>query len=296
MINYFTDPDAMNLPWCESPFFYKLRDSMLSSGSITEQQAEQATFFHEQGYLVLDLELDPTWLDELVAELDEQIMKGAIKTQDGRYHYGNGPRVFEAWKTNAKVLELARHQKAMDMLEFLYRKPARPFQTINFKHGSNQPLHSDAMHFHTQPERYVCGFWTALEDIDITQGPLVFYPGSHKLPITEFQELKLKHTAYNEHFDQYAQYEEFVKQLAATLGDPQYFTAKKGQALIWASNLLHGGSQPWVAELTRWSQATHVYFEGCNHYYCPFFSDRWEGHYAEKDLSGKNIREYRVAT
>ena len=44
--------------------------------------------------------------------------------------------------------------------------------------------------------------------------------------------------------------------------EPTYFHAKKGQALIWAANLLHGGSHQTDPTLTRWSQVTHYYFEG----------------------------------
>jgi len=50
------------------------------------------------------------------------------------------------------------------------------------------------------------------------------------------------------------------------------FLARKGQALIWAANLLHGGSPQHDPKLTRWSQVTHYYFEDCV-YYTPAFSD-----------------------
>ena len=32
------------------------------------------------------------------------------------------------------------------------------------------------------PEGFMCGVWVALEDMDMENGPLVYYPGSHKLP------------------------------------------------------------------------------------------------------------------
>src|SRR3546814_9022792 len=50
------------------------------------------------------------------------------------------------------------------------------------------------------------------------------------------------------------------------------FLARKGQALIWCANLLHGGSVQTEPRLTRWSQVTHYYFEDCV-YYTPAFSD-----------------------
>jgi hypothetical protein len=52
----------------------------------------------------------------------------------------------------------------------------------------------------------------------------------------------------------------------------EQFLPKKGQALIWAANLLHGGARQIDPTLTRWSQVTHYYFENCI-YYTPAYSD-----------------------
>jgi hypothetical protein len=54
------------------------------------------------------------------------------------------------------------------------------------------------------------------------------------------------------------------------------FTARRGQALIWAANLLHGGAPQLNPDLTRWSQVTHYYFENCA-YYTPLFSEPFFG-------------------
>jgi hypothetical protein len=54
------------------------------------------------------------------------------------------------------------------------------------------------------------------------------------------------------------------------------FLAKKGQAFIWTANLLHAGSRQTDPNLTRWSQETHYYFEGCS-YYSPMESDPFYG-------------------
>ena len=47
---------------------------------------------------------------------------------------------------------------------------------------------------------------------------------------------------------------------------------KRGQALIWAANLLHGGDPVGDPSSTRLTQVTHYYFEDCT-YYTPFRSD-----------------------
>jgi hypothetical protein len=50
------------------------------------------------------------------------------------------------------------------------------------------------------------------------------------------------------------------------------FYARRGQAIIWAANLLHGGDRMRDLNRTRWSQVTHYNFERCS-YYAPLGSD-----------------------
>jgi len=57
---------------------------------------------------------------------------------------------------------------------------------------------------------------------------------------------------------------------------PDYFHAKKGQALIWAANLMHGGTKQLDPARTRWSQVTHYFFDNCA-YYTPMMSDPFYG-------------------
>ena len=60
-------------------------------------------------------------------------------------------------------------------------------------------------------------------------------------------------------------------------------TWEKGTALIWASNLLHGGCPILQPGTTRLSQVTHYYFERCL-YYTPILSNSVLGEYCLKDL------------
>ena len=62
------------------------------------------------------------------------------------------------------------------------------------------------------------------------------------------------------------------------------FLARKGQALIWCANLLHGGSRQNDPTLTRWSQVTHYYFDDCI-YYTPAFSDEVVGQLDLRNIS-----------
>lgn len=291
MKNYFEDKNAMDIPWIESPFFYNILNN--SFYDYTSDEREILTNYHEKGYMVIDLELDDefinTTMDGIFAELDK------LKTQDNRYHYSDSPRVFEAWKTIPNVLSLARHPKILSTLELLYGRKPVPFQTINFLKGSNQPLHQDSIHFYTQPERWMVGTWTALQDMTDDCGPLNIVPGSHKWPHYNFQHLNLPVVEFGNQFDNYAEYENFLRHLVESKdGNLKQWLGKKGQTLIWASNLLHGGAPITNPDSTRYAQATHFYFEGCNHYYSPMFSDTANGVYSEKNLSQKDILNHEI--
>jgi len=280
-----SDKNLMNIPWVESPLFNKILDS----SDMTEEMREIALKFNKDGYVIVDLGLD----EQLIEKLKADIMEKDSKHQENFYHYSDSPRVFEAWKHSEAVRTIANHPKIIEIIEFLYARRALPFQTINFIKGSNQPIHSDAIHFHTIPYNWVAASWVALEDMDEQNGTLIYCPGSHKLPILDFKSMNLEPTKYGEQAENYKKYEEYIEQIIeSNKFEKKIFNAKKGQALIWAANLLHGGLEVIDQKRTRWSQATHYYFEGCEHYYTPMFSDPFNNKYSLKDIKSKNIRGY----
>ena len=158
------------------------------------------------------------------------------------------------------------------LLSKLYGRQAFPFQTLNFPVGTQQEAHTDIVHFSSLPEKFMCGVWLAMEDIHADAGPLFYYPGSHRWPVMSNTIIGRRgyETSLSSAQDPFA---ESWRALCAAYGtQPTTFLARKGQALIWCANLLHGGSAQTDPRLTRWSQVTHYYFEDCT-YYTPAFSD-----------------------
>jgi phytanoyl-CoA dioxygenase PhyH len=141
----------------------------------------------------------------------------------------------------------------------------------------------DSAHFQSDPAGLMCGIWVALEDMDMDNGPLFYYPGSHKLPLPTWDEVEgemgetLKEEDYGSRNDfmraRNKQYEQYCQRLVERQGiEPEYGTIKKGQAVLWAPNLLHGGSPQRDSSRTRHSQVTHYFFEGCR-VYTPMHSE-----------------------
>jgi ectoine hydroxylase-related dioxygenase (phytanoyl-CoA dioxygenase family) len=112
----------------------------------------------------------------------------------------------------------------------------------------------------------MCGVWVALEDVDVSNGPLEYYPGSHRLPIYTNEHIGRNPPHENIHGN-YSLYVKLWAELVRTHGlKREEFHPKKGQALIWSANLLHGGARQLDKERTRWSQVTHYFFEDCCYY------------------------------
>jgi ectoine hydroxylase-related dioxygenase (phytanoyl-CoA dioxygenase family) len=285
-----TDKNFLNLPWTESPFFYDL----LHNNQHTEEQIEIAKKFHEDGYVIIDTELSDEEISLINNDVESAVLRDSVNLQAEFYTYSNSPRVFEEWRNSENIKNLCLNKKIIETLEFLYNKKTFPFSTINFIKGSNQPLHSDAIHFHTIPLLWMSGVWVALEDTTTENGTLNIVPKSHKWEIIDYQTLQLPHPDEIENGEEvnYRIYEEVIRNLVKSKNaEILPVELKKGQALIWAANLLHGGMEIKNLELTRKTQAIHYFYGGCTHYFHPMFSDIFEGKYANKWCNEeKNIR------
>jgi ectoine hydroxylase-related dioxygenase (phytanoyl-CoA dioxygenase family) len=243
-----------------------------ASADPTPAQRED---FERDGYLILDsVGVAPETLDAIVDDLDglygEQHMEGGVLYAKRR--------IRDAWRISPNVKALALAPDVLGMLEALYGRRPIPFQTLNFWVGSQQAPHSDTLHFNSMPPGYMCGMWVALEDIDMDNGPVVFYPGSHKLPEVTMQDVGAKADK-----SEYGRYERHIAELMEAEGfEPQYATVRKGQALLWAANIVHGGSRLNDPKRTRHSQVTHYFFEDCR-YYIPLHSEPDNIHWREAE-------------
>jgi ectoine hydroxylase-related dioxygenase (phytanoyl-CoA dioxygenase family) len=236
-----------------------------ASANAISSRREQ---FERDGYLILESAgiPEPT-LDAIVDDLAE--LYGDIRTEEGVVYAKR--RIREAWRISPNVKALALAPEVLKLLEDLYGRKPIPFQTLNFWTGSQQAPHSDTLHFNSVPAGYMCGVWVALEDIDMDKGPVIFYPGSHKLSEVTMQDVGVRASD-----SEYRHYERYIADLIEEEGlTPRYATIRKGQALLWAANLLHGGAKLKHPDLTRHSQVTHYFFEDCRHY-IPMFSEQDE--------------------
>lgn len=256
------------VPLVESPLFPTLVDTL----DWSDREKEIARSLNERGYAVIDFP-DPDVLeriDRIKARLTSGF--GVDLDAEGSNKTPGALRVQDAWQTDPDVKAIAANPGITALLGRLYGREAFAFQTLNFPVGTEQHPHTDSVHFSSQPERFMCGVWLAFEDTHPDAGPLVYYPGSHKWPIMTNAMIGRRGWHSTAPSAQ-TPFEPVWRAMVEASGiQSETFIARKGQALIWAANLLHGGSVQNDPTRTRWSQVTHYYFKDCI-YYTPAFSD-----------------------
>jgi len=287
-MNYLNDIHSLNVPLIHNPFL----DVILENNDYSEQQKKYIKDFKENGYIIIDLELEDNFVKELINTVYNSDINNKSFNEE-YFHYNESKRIVHEWENNDYVKELALNKKIMKILELLYGKKPFPHLTINFNKGTEQPLHSDTIHFNCIPQGWMAVAWIALEDINNNNGPITFVPKSHRLPDYDYTTLKLNLIENNnENNDKnYKIYNEFIENLVEiNKFEKCKALMKKGQAIIWDAKLLHGGSKILDKNTTRYSQVQHYFFEGCEQYYHPMWSNINKGIFAKKWCSEeKNI-------
>ncbi len=211
--------------------------------------------FIEHGYLILKNFLDK----ETVAEINEDI-KNLIEQNQLDYNYG-GKKIVESYKKSAVVnAQFFKSPQLIELLEFLLGTAIIPFHTINFIEGSEQRAHSDSIHMATAPQGYMIAAWAALEHTDQNNGPLFYYPGSHRLPFLTCLDYESGNSRYLIGESSYSKYEDYVQEIIDSNHlKKEYFHAEPGDILIWHANLLHGGDPIKEEGRTRKSMVAHYF-------------------------------------
>lgn len=227
----------------------------------SNEDVEICKKFSEQGYVIIDGLFSPKLLDDIWSELELAIDKDNVWNTEGEFLesdefslYAKG-RILNIHKLVPKFNDCFHNEKLIRILEMLLGKDVLPFQTINSFYGSEQAVHSDAVHMTTFPLGFMIAAWVAFEDLDSECGPLVVYPGSHKL------DYKMSDSISKDlHFDN-RKYEIFIQNYIEENDlQPHYFApCKKGDVLIWHHNLLHGGSKIKDKKKTRRSLVSHYF-------------------------------------
>ena len=218
---------------------------------------ESISNFEKEGFAILKQYLTVEQVNVINSEIDNLL-------QSKKIHFGHGNKIMFAIHKSEKLRYFGTDPQLIELLSAILGGPAALFQSINFMMGSEQHTHSDSIHMTTYPLGGLLGVWIALEDIDEVNGPLHYYPGSHKLPYYLNSDYDNEGSYFLLGDKNYTEYEKMLEEKVLEHGiEKKIFKAKKGDLLIWHANLLHGGEPHTNKAKTRKSMVFHYFNTDC---------------------------------
>jgi hypothetical protein len=265
-------PNAGPLAWLDRPDARWEIDRRLRENLITPEEARICHDFHDQGFVVLKGLLSPAQLDQTWARYEQAIREGRL-TQATEKKGPDDPHpsnTINAHTAVPEIQQLISCDEVLRKVRLLLGVEPLPFQTLVFPKGREQLAHSDSVHMTTYPLGYMCATWTAFEDIHPDSGPLMYYPGSHRLPYVFARDVGISPEEFQQrtYLSVIEKYEPFIARVLESSGlQQQVFLPKKGDVLVWHANLIHGGSTRHDVKHSRRSLVCHYFGKGAFAYH-----------------------------
>ena len=171
-------------PWFDRPDALDHIRAVSERGMISHRESALLADFVNDGFLVAEDLIEPQLLEQIRAELDD----AAAKRVQG-FEWGSSQRITNLHLVYPGVRKLWMHPEVMRLLTCIFEVEPRPCQTLTFIFGSQQDLHQDTVHLTPFPAGYMCGVWTAIDDVMPGSGELEVLRGSHRLPRTYMRDI-----------------------------------------------------------------------------------------------------------
>lgn len=228
---------------------------------LSHEDQQSLLNFENDGYAILRQYVSKEDVESINREIDS-----LLESKKLQFKYKN--KIMFAYRKIDVLRKIASEKQLTELLSSLLSDEAKLFQSINFIKGSEQETHSDSIHMTTFPLGGLLGVWVALEDIETDNGPLHYYPGSHKLPYYLNKDYDNEGNYFLIGDKDYNAYEKMIQSKIREFDlQKKVFTAKAGDVLIWHANLFHGGEAQTNKEKTRKSVVFHYYADNtiCYH-------------------------------
>jgi ectoine hydroxylase-related dioxygenase (phytanoyl-CoA dioxygenase family) len=264
------DFEAASLPWVDRDSFPAEIDRRRAAGELSAADAELVERWRRQGYLHLAGAVEEALVDRLLAEYEEawrtrpavrMLVEGEgvvpmarVRPRDelGHHHY----RILDFQDVSETARRMMLHPGIVGPLRLILDQAPVAMQSLFFEYGSEQRIHQDFPYVQAEIPSHLAASWVACDEVGPDNGPLFYFPGSHRLPKFDWGEGRLLFDGADP--ERVAAFEAYLESECGRLGfERQTLAAKKGDVFLWHAALAHGGSPARDRGLTRRSLVTH---------------------------------------
>ncbi len=245
------------------------------TGMLSAAEVALVERWRRDGYVVLPGAADVVDCSLAASEIDEVLAVGGEparvfdaatgQTHDARPGLGEllqSPRVVDAYVFSEAARRALFSAQIVRALSVLFDAEPMCFQSLSFPRGSEQELHQDtAFVVVAKRPMALIASWIALEDVEDDAGPLVYVPGSHRIPEWKFPGRRKHYDGPADGPEELARWYAHLWSTCESAGLRVHrFLPRSGDVLLWHADLVHGGSKIVRPSSTRRSLVGH---------YCP---------------------------
>jgi phytanoyl-CoA hydroxylase len=190
------DFDPRTLPWTDRDDFPAALERRREAGTVSGDEATLLEQWSRDGYvrfpgLIEDNEIDRlvddaerAWterprIDINVSDLGILELPAAPSREEIGHHHFRLLDLQDTYETPRRILLGPR---LIRFLSLIFDDTPVAMQSLYFEYPSEQETHQDFPFVQSQILSHLVGCWIACEDVGKSNGPLVYYPGSHRLP------------------------------------------------------------------------------------------------------------------
>ena len=278
-LSAFQSFDRSTLPWLDRPDYEAVLRERQRKGEISGD-TEYLKSWAQNGFLHFPKLIEPEKIDRFWHDVDRAwAQRPNVPLFVGRE--GSEPAILPQFREKPKhyrffnfhlfsthCLGLALDSRIVKILSALFGETPVLMQTLTYEFGSEQALHVDYLPVRAAIPSHLIVSWIACEDVDEASGPLVYYPGSHRIdPAGMFEK------RFNEFFpaDRMVPFPAYLMARCFEMKlERRELFAKKGDVFFWHAALIHGGAERKQPNATRKSLVTHYStirgYPRCNFY------------------------------
>jgi ectoine hydroxylase-related dioxygenase (phytanoyl-CoA dioxygenase family) len=258
------------LPWVDREDFGEELHRRFAKRLLSFEEGELACQWHERGFVILRQAVEPGLIDRMLADYETAwkekpackiLMEGEgvilleharDRREFGHHHY----RLMDFHNLSEACAAIMMHPRILRFLRILFEDIPAGMQTLFFEYGSEQGAHQDFPYVQSGVLSHLAAAWVACEEVDEENGPVFYYPGSHRIPKFRFSGEKLTYDGKDPGLP--ARFAEYLADQCQEMGfEKKILTARKGDVLVWHAALAHGGAPAKDRARTRKSLVSH---------------------------------------